>query len=93
MNHVGFGFLVALVVLAVGAIGYGVFLYFQSRKYKKQLSEELKNMSAEELDDLVQRTGYLLKNHGDLLSVTSTIYYQIRYDMAKKMLSEKQKNA
>lgn len=89
MNYV-FGFVVVLVVLAAGAIGYGVFLYFQSRKYKKQLSEELKSMSAKELDDLVQRTGYLLTNHGDLLSVSSTLYYRIRYNLAKKMLGEKQ---
>ncbi len=91
MNHVGFEFLVVLAVLTVGAIGYGVFLYFQSRKYKKQLHEELKSMSAKELEDIVQRTGYLLTNHGDLLSGSSALYYRIRYNLAKKMLSEKQK--
>ncbi len=83
--------LVLLIAFVVGAIGYGVFLCFLSRKYKKQLYEELKSMSAEELEDLVQRTGYLLTNHNDLLSVSSALYYRIRYDMAKKMSSEKQK--
>ena len=84
--------LVLLIAFVAGAVAYGIYLWCLHAKYMKKLRVELANKSITELEDVVQRTGYLLNTHGDLLSVSSALYYRIRYNVAKKMLREKQKN-
>ncbi len=83
--------LVLLIAFVAGAVAYGIYLWCLHAKYMKKLRVELANKSITELEDVVQRTGYLLNTHGDLLSGSSALYYRIRYNLAKKMLSEKQK--
>ena len=84
--------LIMLIAFVAGAVAYCIYLWCLHSKYMKKFRVELANKSITELEDVVQRTGYLLNTHGDLLSVSSALYYRIRYNVAKKMLREKQKN-
>lgn len=88
MDGIEIFLLVVIVILAVGTAGYAIYLFCLRIKYTKQLSDELGTLPRAELEDVVQRIGYLLNTHGDLLSAASRLYYQIRYDLAKKMLSD-----
>ena len=81
---------VLIIAFICGVVVYGIYLACLRARYAKKLHSELENLSNSELEDMVQRTGYLLKNHGDLLSISSELYYQMRYTMAKKKLGEKQ---
>ena len=84
--------LVVIVTLAVGTAGYVIYLFGLHIKYTKQLKNKLGTLSIADLQDIVQCTGHLLNTSEALLSVPSRLYYQIRYEVAKKMLADLQVN-
>ena len=92
MDNLEQSLLVLFIAFVAGIVAYGIYLLCLHAKYTKKLRVELANKSITELENVVQRTGYLLNTHGDLLSISSALYYRIRYVTAKKMLREKQKN-
>ena len=76
-------------IVILGGIAYGVYSLVSYRTNLRLVKRELDNASEEELENIVQISGRLIRMHGDVLSKKELNYQTLRYDLAKKKMLQK----